>query len=132
MGKNIQKFEVISHVDEVTKAMEEALEEALVTIGMKAEAYAKLKAPVDTGTLRNSINWATSEGNGVGEGRDEPKATPEEAHVYIGTNVEYAERQELGHYKHKVGFSPYLRPALEEHTDEYKNIVQDYLEGKRV
>lgn len=60
---------------EVIEAKNEAIMRALEAIGLQAEGYAKLKAPVDTGRLRNSITHSLA---------------PEEEAVYVGTNVEYA------------------------------------------
>ena len=60
---------------EVIEAKNEAVMRALEAIGLQAEGYAKLKAPVDTGRLRNSITHSVA---------------PEEEAVYVGTNVEYA------------------------------------------
>ena len=45
---------------EVIEAKNNAVEKALEMIGLKAEGYAKLKCPVDTGLLRNSITYAVS------------------------------------------------------------------------
>lgn len=121
---SVKKFKLVNHVDDVTKAVEETLQTALAEIGLKAEGYAKLKSPVDTGRLRNSISWATATEKGAGA---EPKAQPEENTVYIGSNVEYAVYQELGDFSHPVGYSPFLKPALSDHIDEYKEILEKEL-----
>ncbi len=126
MGLKIVR--VNDYSNDAIREMEKAVAVGLIEVGMKAEGYAKLKAPVDTGRLRNSINWATDEKQG--NGGDKPKGTPSEQTVCIGTNVEYAKYQELGDYKHKVGYSPFLRPAIEENIDEYKRVLQDALEGR--
>lgn len=60
---------------DVIEAKNAAVMRALEAIGLQAEGYAKLKAPVDTGRLRNSITHSVA---------------PEEEAVYVGTNVEYA------------------------------------------
>lgn len=65
---------------------------SLIEIGLMITADAKLKCPVDTGFLRNSIN---SEND-----RDK---------VEIGTNTEYAEAVELGTSRQRR--QPYLYPA---------------------
>lgn len=85
---------------------------ALEEIGITAEGYAKLKCPVDTGNLRNSI--AHSAGN---DGNSE----------YIGTNVEYAPYQELG-TKYAVG-KHFLKDAAGNHGGEYKQIVKNSLKS---
>ena len=87
-------------------AKNEAIEKALEAIGLQAEGYAKQLCPVDTGRLRNSITHQKT-------GR-----TTEA----IGTNVEYAAYVELGTQRSRA--QPYLKPAAENHTNEYKEIVK--------
>lgn len=103
---------VISHRQEVMDALQAAIDRALETCGGKAESYAKKLCPVDTGHLRDSISH-----------KQEDDTTE-----LIGTVVEYAPYVELGfrHYisgKHING-RPYLRPALEDHISEYKQIIE--------
>ena len=59
---------------------------------------------VDTGRLRNSISHTVD-----GEA------------AYIGTNVEYAPYLELG--TKKITAHHYLKRAVTEHKDEYKNLT---------
>lgn len=107
-----------SHLDEVRSASETAIRKALEEIGIEAEAHAKEiiteKGAVDTGRLRNSITHAVGDHNG-------------EPAVYIGTNVEYAPYIELG----ARGKPPraYLKPAVEDFRDEYKEIIEDNLKN---
>ena len=100
--------------DKVLDALDEAVDNALTIVGMQAENYARANAPVDTGRLRNSITSQVLNG---------------EKAVVIGTNVEYAPYQELGASKmgacnHGKGF---LKPAINDHIDEYKRIVENEL-----
>ena len=83
-----------------------ALDRAMEAVGMAAEGYAKEEAPVDTGELRNSISHATMDNKAVA----------------IGTNTEYAIYQEMGTYK--MPAHPYIKPAISDHTAEYKSIVE--------
>ena len=51
--------------------------------------------------------------------------------VYVGTNVEYAAYVEMGHIqagsgKH-VPAKPYIKPAIVDHLDEYKQILENTL-----
>ena len=109
----ITDVKVTSHREEAIKAKAEAITKALEEIGLVAERYAKGYAPVDTGRLRNSISHQVSQ---------------EESAVYIGTNVEYAPYQELG-TRYQSG-TPFLRPAVENHLDEYKAIVKSELKSE--
>ena len=93
-----------------------ARNKALERIGGKAESYAKKICPVKTGRLRNSITHQQYDENTE----------------VIGTNVEYAPYVELGHHtssgKHVDG-KPFLRPAAEGHTAEYKQIIQQVMQN---
>lgn len=132
------------HSREVLAALDAAEKKILETIGEKAEGYAKKLCPVGTsestgiqgyrgGTLRNSITHMVQDKT-----------------MSIGSNVEYAPYVELGTGPHftpppeweqftskkgsGVGHAyvkprPYLRPAIEEHADEYKHIAERELKG---
>ena len=129
-------IEVISHKIEVIQAKDEAVEKALNVIGLVAERYAKELCPTDTSRLKNSISHQVD---------DET--------VYVGTNVEYAPYVEFGTGKFAEGGGgrptpwsyqddkgnwhttngmkpqPYLKPAIENHLDEYKQYLKDELQG---
>lgn len=91
----------------VERALKDAKKQTLEKIGFLVEAEAKLRTPVDTGTLRRSITSRT-----------------EEESVTIGTNIEYASHVEKGTSNQKP--QPYLTPAVEENKDKIKDIVIDY------
>ena len=99
-----------NHIDEYLKAVDVAKQRGLEKVGLTAERYAKALCPVDTGRLRNSISHAV-EGDSV----------------YIGTNVEYAVYVEKG--TRKMQAYPYLKPAAQDHADEYKQILLEYLQN---
>lgn len=115
-------FEIVeNHIGDVLSELELKEAKALEMIGIKAEGYAKALCPVGTpestgipgyvgGTLRNSI---THQVDMSVDG------------VYIGTNVEYGPYVELGTVKMKK--RPYLRPAIENHMSEYKQIAMNVL-----
>lgn len=120
--------EVIDNSEDTIDAKDEAIRRALEAVGIQAEGHAKIKCPVDTGRLRGSISHQ------VGSGFD--------SSVYIGTNVEYApsieygHKQEVGRYVPAIGkrlkrafvpAKPFLKPAIEENLDEYKNIFHTFL-----
>lgn len=134
-------FQMESHKDEVEDELEKFINRVLTKWGMRAESLAKRLAPVDTGLMRNSITWAIEgreaniheytdndrkkrgkyEGQAPNESKEHPRS------VYIGTNVEYAKYQELGSYKHKVGQSPFLKPAIDNNREEFKQIYEEEL-----
>ena len=105
-----------SYKKDVQDAMQKAKDKALEIIGGKAESYATRLCPVDTGRLRNSITHQQFDENTE----------------IIGTNVEYAPYVELGHMTasgKKIAGKPYLRPAAENHSAEYKAIIQRCLKN---
>lgn len=106
------KVNITSNRDLIEQASDEAVARALEAIGLQAEGYAKMKCPVDTGNLRNSITHTTD-----ADGKKE----------YIGTNVEYAAYVEYGTQKTKA--QPYLKPAVVNHVDEYRQIAEYFLKN---
>lgn len=101
---------------EVEAAKKLAVEQALTRIGDTCATYAAGIAPVDTGNLKGSI--------------DKKVAVDEEA-VYVGTNVEYAIYQEFGTSNMDAanGGKGYLRPAVQDHIAEYKEIAESIFKG---
>jgi HK97 gp10 family phage protein len=102
----------VDNIDLIKKATEEAVKVALEAVGLQAENYAKRLCPVDTGNLRNSITHDTDVG---------------ELCAYVGTNVEYAAYVEYGTQKTKA--QPYIKPAVNNHQAEYRDIFQYYLQN---
>lgn len=145
-----------SNVDAFINAKDEDIKRALEAIGQKAEGYAQMLCPVDTGYLRNSITHAVAggefstghyqsnsvhadtpatrragtAGKGVEVRHGEYSGTigdEREESVYIGSNVEYASYVETGTRRTKA--QPFLKPAVEDHKDEYRQIAERYLKG---
>lgn len=127
MMANIEVKITEDNVKEILAATDEAIYNALDIIGNVAADYAAGLAPVDTGNLRNSITSEVDMG---------------EKAVYVGTDVEYApsiefgHHQEVGRYVPAIGArlvrefvpaQPFLKPAIESHLDEYKNILETEL-----
>jgi len=124
----------IDNSEFVKKELEEAVLRALERCGMQAEGYAKDLCPVDSGDLRNSISHRVDDS---------------EQAAYIGTNKEYGAYVELGtgihypggrqtpwvyqdtegHWHHTRGqeAQPYLKPAVADHKQTYRNIIVDEL-----
>ena len=126
-------IDITDNSAQVRKALDDDVARALEIIGGKAESYAKALAPVDTGALRNSLTHSVN-----GE------------IVSIGSNIEYAPYVELGTGKeyspppqwiqnnaHRgAGIRkssrkprPFLRPAIEDHTNEYKTVIETELKN---
>ena len=118
---------VESHLGEFKEALETQIEQALIAIGLTAETYAKDGCPVDTGRLRNSITHENDSRT-----------------VVIGTNVEYGKWVELGHHQQVGQYvpklekrlvrdfipgKPFLGPAASEHSEEYRQIVENALKS---
>ena len=124
------------HSAEVSDNIKASLLRGLETCGLVAEGYAKKLAPVDTGNLRNSITHTVDE--------EEPAA-------YIGSNSSYASYVELGTGKYVSGgrptpwvyqdekgnwhrtngqkAQPYLKPAVADHANTYRKIIEDELKN---
>ena len=109
--------------DLIKDALEDQVEQALTAVGITAESNAKKEITravydqpesksgyIRTGRLRNSLTHSV--------------AMNEKA-VYIGSAVEYAAYVELGTSRMRA--RPYLRPAVTNYTDEYKNLVKQAL-----
>lgn len=118
------------------EGMQTAALRALEKCGLTAEGFAKQLCPVDTGNLRNSLTH---------------QVEPGEPAVYIGTNSEYAAYVELGtgkyypggrqtpwvyqdakgnwHLTHGQRAQPYLKPAVADHADTYRAIIEGELKN---
>ena len=131
-------FVLIDNSPMVKRAFEDACLRALERCGQQAEGYAKDLVPspgrTGTGNLRNSISH---------------KVDAREPAVYIGTNSEYAAYVELGTGIHTPGgrqtpwvyqdergdwhrtrgqeAQPFLKPAVADHKQTYRNIIEDEL-----
>lgn len=129
-----------NNAPEVLAALNAATLRALEKCGLVAERHAKenitRNRSVDTGNLRNSIDH---------------KVDPDERAVYIGTNTEYAAYVELGTGKYILGgrptpwryqdekgrwhttqgqpAKPYLKPAVAEHAQQYRDILEGELKN---
>ena len=101
LTKSTQKF-----LAETQKAIYSALE----LIGVFVEGEAKLRCPVDTGRLRQSIIRQVNE--------------PDES-VRIGTPVEYGPYVEFGTIKMKA--QPFLRPAVLDNKKDIARLIASAL-----
>lgn len=136
--KKSMSIEITDNSREASAAIKAALLRGLEKCGLVAEGYAKKLCPVDTGNLRNSITHVVDEG---------------EPAEYVGTNNEYAPYVELGtgkyaeggdgrptgwayqdakgnwHYTHGQKPQPYLKPAVADHAQQYREILEDELKN---
>ena len=126
MAQKTFALSVTSHRLTVESDVTKAIHRALEICGGKAETYAKKLCPVDTSNLRNNITHKR-------EGDDtELIGSPTEYAPY----VEFGHHQEVGRYVPAIGKrlvrdyvpgKPYLRPALENHVSEYKEVFESEL-----
>ena len=148
--------EIEDNTDQIIEMMEITAKRALTECGMLAEEFAKNACPVDTGLLHNSITYALDgetaaltqykadrgkkgrdgiRSSDIKEGEPYTGQMPKEGgegtrSVYIGTNVEYAiyVHEGTGGDK-KKGPRPFIRDAVANHVDKYKEIIKSHLEG---
>lgn len=130
------------HSDEVISALDAALARGLEKCGLVAEGYAKklCNSPgkFGTGALRNSITHTVTNSG--------------ERAAYVGTNSEYGVYVECGtgiyypggrqtpwvyqdakgdwHLTHGQRAKPFIKPAVAEHGEQYKRIIEAELKGK--
>lgn len=137
------------NTDEVLSEFQAAVLRGLERIGSEAEGYAKDLCPVGTpestgkpgyigGTLRNSITHAISgqpaainsysDNAGTVKGKYSGTAPNDlDPAVYIGTNVDYGGPVENG--TAKMAAQPFLKPAISDHRQTYKNIMEDEMKN---
>lgn len=133
----MSSVDITDNSAEVKAALEQANARALEIIGGKIESYAKTLitevGAVDTGALRNSITHAV-DGDTVLAGSSIYYAP----YIELGTGKEYSPPPEwmennaergAGIRKGGIKPRPYLRPAVQEHIDEYKNIMETELKN---
>lgn len=95
---------------------------------------AQVKAPVDTGALRNSIyvRMGRSEGQmppveGDGERAELPQPEDDDT-AHVGPSVEYGLYVEMG--TERMAAQPYLLPAVNEAADELERNFGPVVEGE--
>ena len=126
------EIQLTDNSEEFIRAMKEAELRAMERCGEQAEGYAKDLCPVDTGNLRTNITHQVDEA---------------EPAVYVGTNVEYGVYVEMGtgtytaggrptpwvyqdasgHWHRTSGSKaqPYIKPAVADHAQTYRNIIEE-------
>lgn len=100
--------DITDFTEEITDGIKAAIGRALVRIGLECVSNATKLVHTRTGRLKNSITFYTDDNA-----------------VYVGSNVEYAAFEEEGTSKRPP--HPYLRPAVEPHMGEWKDILEEEL-----
>ena len=138
---------ITDNSDAVRRELDDAIEKALMEIGIEAEGYAKdiatEKGAKDTGYLVNSItwaiggksaninNWKADKPNKQGKVREGTysgtAAEKSQPCVYIGSGVEYAPFIEMG--TSRMAPRTFIRPAVEDFRQEYKEILENNLKN---
>lgn len=95
--------------DKFIQALQQQLHDAFEEIGKQAVANAKSTVPVNTGNLKNSIDYSVSDDD-----------------VKIGTDVEYGKYVEFGSI-HNHTASHFLLNAMQNNISEYKQTIENYL-----
>lgn len=104
----------IDNSDEILSEFDDKAKRAMNDIGQRIVDHAKAIVPVQTGRLKNSIDYSL-----------------ESDTLSVGSDVEYAATVELGGPRRRA--QPYIRPAVEDHTEEYKQVMENYMiESRRV
>ena len=135
-----ESFEFINNAPEVLKDFDEACIRALTRMGMQGRDYASDLAPIaedNGGTLAQSIDFTVDE-----ENKECYVGTPKEYGIYVemgtGMYVDGGRKTPWVYKDEKTGewvttrgqkAQPYLKPAITDHIDTYKNIVKDEMGG---
>ena len=107
---NAWQVDLTDRSQEARRLLRELAGTALETIAQRAEGYAKARCPVRTGRLQGSITHVVEDTTAV-----------------IGTPVEYAPYVELGTLRARA--QPFLSPAVYEHVEEYRGLVQSSMKN---
>lgn len=92
--------------EEVTEELAKRIESAMKEAAVLVQDDAKRECPVDTGTLRSSINY-----------------TVDGMTASIGTNVEYAPYVHEG--TSKMAGRPFLTSAAEKNKEKIKSLIKE-------
>jgi HK97 gp10 family phage protein len=107
-------IKINDHSEEILAELATKMATTLELVGQAGENNAKFEitalGAIDTGNLRNSISHAS-----------------DNEYAYIGTNVEYAPYVEFGTVR--MAERPFLRNAVLNHQNEYKQIFEDGLKN---
>ncbi len=141
--------EILKKLDALKVDTEKAVAASLLASAFVVSNDAKRRAPRLTGNLARSITPGVgtdpggtsgpvtqTQGGLVQQSVDSLKeelGREGQATAYVATNVVYATTQEFLPYEHAHGFSPYMRPAMDENhqavTDTFKKALEQVIKG---
>lgn len=110
----MSNYSFTDNQSKITAELKSKIAQGLEQIGSTAEIYAKELCPVRTGKLRDSITH-------------DVYLDEDENLVRLMTDVEYAPYVEMGTARSAP--HPFLRPAMQDHLDEYKSILENALKS---
>lgn len=129
-------IEITDNSGRVRDELQHSVLRALEKCGLTAEGYAKRLCPVDTGNLRNSITHVVDVLNNeaiIGS------ATEYAAYVELGTGKyypggrqtpwTYQDAKGQWHLTHGQRAQPYLKPAVADHAQQYRGIIESELKN---
>jgi HK97 gp10 family phage protein len=135
--------EILKKLDALKVDTEKAVAAALLASAFVVSNDAKRRAPRKTGNLARSITPGVgtdpggtsgpitqTQGGLVQQSSDslrEELGREGQATAYVATNVVYATTQEFLPYEHEHGFSPYMRPAMDENHEAVTKKFKDGL-----
>lgn len=137
----MSNLKIIDHTAGVKRAMEHNVEQALEEMGLVAEGYAKANLTefprVDTGRLRNSVTHAREKNTElVGSSVEYAPYVEYGTGIYVEdgsgrqTPWAYYDSKGVRHVTHGMKPAHFLKRAVTEHINEYKEIAEDCLRGK--
>lgn len=141
MAKDLGGVTFNDYSPQVLAEMHDAVWRALERIGEQAEGYAKDLCPTDTGQLQNSISHAVEDTEnavyiGVPGG-----PTSYGTYVELGTGIYaeggggrpspwvYQDAKGNWHWTRGNKAQPFLAPAVKDHQQTYRNIIEDEMKN---
>ena len=134
-------IDITNNTGEIKAEVVQKLLRGLRAVGAEAVGLAAEDCPVDTGLLRNSLAYGLageqpqtargghdysddSASQKAGYSGKLPSSKQDELTLYVGSNVEYAPYVELMDYEHTSGKAHFLRDAIQDNLDYFKEILE--------
>lgn len=122
----IGQKEIEKNIDKAVKIVSKSIEEGLIESGERGVNILKKNSPVVSGRLRGSMSYTIDKKiysplkNSKNKSTDTVKKTQDKDTVYIGTNVEYAQKVE---YLSKTGSKGFMHRSYQILKGIVKKIV---------